>query len=67
MSVNWGRIVWMPLVAVFPLVSLMKHQVSYLRITGISSISLSDLEEGEPEKVVKGVYLVVFGTPESWL
>ena len=50
-----------------PLVNLMKDQVRHLRSIGISSVSLSDLEEGEAEKVEKAEYSVVFGTPESFL
>ena len=52
---------------VSPLVNLMKDQVRFLRSIGISSVSLSDLEEGEAEKVEKAAYSVVFGTPESFL
>ena len=52
---------------VSPLVNLMKDQVRFLRSIGISSVSLSDLEEGEDEKVEKAAYSVVFGTPESFL
>ena len=54
-------------VFVSPLVNLMRDQVRSLRSIGISSVSLSDLQEGEAEKVEKAAYSVVFGTPESWL
>ena len=49
-------------VVVSPLVNLMKDQVKSLRALGISAVSLTSLEEGEPEKVERA-----FGTPESWL
>ena len=62
-----ARFVRIAVVVVLPLVNLMKYQVSYLRGIGVFSISPSDLKEGEPEKVVKAAYSVVFGTPESWL
>ena len=52
---------------VWPLVNLMEDQVRLLRIIGLSSVSLSDLEEGEAEKEKKVVYSVVFGTLESFL
>ena len=54
-------------VVVSPLVNLMRDQVRSLRSIGISSVSLSDLQEGEAEKVEKAAYSVVFDTPESWL
>jgi len=54
-------------VVVSPLVNLMRDQVQSLRSIGISAVSLSDLEEGEAEKVEKAAYSAVFGTPESWL
>ena len=54
-------------VVVSPLVNLMRDQVQSLRSIGVSSVSLSDLEEGEADKVGKAAYSVVFGTPESWL
>ena len=54
-------------VVVSPLINLMRDQVRSLRSIGISSVSLSDLQEGEAEKVGKAAYSVVFGTSESWL
>lgn len=54
-------------VVVSPLVNLMKDQVKSLRSLGISAVSLSDLEEGEAEKVEKALFTVVFGTPQSLL
>lgn len=64
---NFVSFVRIPVVVVLPLVNLMKDQVSYLRSIGVSSISLSDLKEGGPGKVVKAAYSVVFGTPQSWM
>ena len=54
-------------VVVSPLVNLMRDEVRSLRSIGISSVSLSNLQEGEAEKVEKAAYSVVFGTSESWL
>lgn len=57
---NFVSFVRIPVVVVLPLVNLMKDQVSYLISIGVSSISLSDLKEREPGKVVKAAYSVVF-------
>lgn len=63
LTTNSGHVV----VVVSPLVNLMKDQVRYLRGIGVSSVSLSDLQDGDTEKVEKAAFSVVFGTPESWL
>ena len=54
-------------VVVSPLVNLMRDEVRSLRSIGISLVSLSNLQEGEAEKVEKAAYSAVFGTSESWL
>ena len=64
---NFVSFVRIPVVVVLPLVNLMKYQVRYLRSLSLSSISLSDLKEGGPGKVVKAAYSVLFGTPQSWM
>ena len=51
------------MVVVSPLVNLMKDQVRYLRSIGVSSVSLSDLQDEDTEKVEKAAFSVVFGTP----
>ncbi|EDO40417.1 predicted protein [Nematostella vectensis] len=45
----------------------MDDHVDYLRSIGVSSVSLSNLKEGEAGKVKNGEYSVIYGSPESWL
>ena len=54
-------------VVVSPLVSLMKDQVQKLRNLGISAVTLSDIEEEDAKAVEKGVFSVVYGSPEAFL
>ena len=55
------------MVVVSPLVNLMKDQVRYLHSIRVSSVSLSDLHDGDMEKIEKAAFSVVFGFPELWL
>ena len=46
----------------------MKDQVRRLTSLGISAVSLSDIcSDEEMRSVEKGSYLIVYGSPESWL
>ena len=54
-------------VVVSPLVSLMKDQVQKLRSLGISAVTLSDIVEEDAKAVEKGVFSVVYGSPEAFL
>lgn len=54
-------------VVVSPLINLMVDQVTRLRSLGISAISLSDISDEEAKDLEKGLFSVVYGTPESWL
>ena len=48
-------------------ISLMKDQVQKLRNLGISAVTLSDIEEEDAKAVEKGVFSVVYGSPEAFL
>ena len=53
---------------VSPLNSLMKDQVTRLHSLGVSAIGLNDItSDSIEEKVVRGYYSVVYGSPELWL
>ena len=45
----------------------MKDQVQKLRNLGISAVTLSDIEEEDVKAVEKGVFSVVYGSPEAFL
>ena len=48
-----------------PLINLMQEQVSYLRKIGISSVSLSKINDEEAKEVELGNFSVVYTTPEQ--
>ena len=53
---------------VSPLNSLIKDQVNRLTSLGISAVALNDItSDSVKEKVLKGDFSVVFGSPELWL
>ena len=52
------------IVVVSPLINLMKEQVGYLRNIGISSVSLSSINDEEAKDVEQGKFSVVYTTPE---
>ena len=55
-------------IAVSPLVNLMKDQVSRLTSLVISAVLLSDIcSDEEMRSVEKGSYSIVYGSPGSWL
>ena len=54
-------------VVISPLVNLMKDQVENLKKLGISTISLSNVKDGEAKDVEEGHFAVVYGTPGAWL
>ncbi len=54
-------------IVVSPLVSLMKDQVARLNLCNIPSVLLTDIAPDEEERVLRGEFAVVFGSPESWL
>lgn len=56
------------IIVVSPLISLMKDQVSFLKSIGIKATSLNLAEdEGSRRDIEKGLFSVVYGSPESWL
>ena len=50
-----------------PLVSLMKDQIQKLKNLGISAVTLSDFEEEDAKAVEKGVFSLVYESPEAFL
>ena len=54
-------------VVVSPLINLRKDQVQKLKNLGISAVTLSDIEEEDVKAVEKGVFSVVYGSPEGFL
>ena len=56
------------IMVVSPLNSLIKDQVNRLTSLGISAVALNDItSDSVKEKVLKGDFSVVFGSPELWL
>ncbi len=53
------------IVVVSPLINLMQEQVGYLRNIGISSVSLSNINDEEAKDVEQGKFSVVYTTPEA--
>ena len=54
-------------VVISPLISLMKDQVQKLKNLGISAVTLSDIEEEDAKAVEKGVFSLVYESPEAFL
>ena len=54
-------------VVVSPLFSVMEDQVKYLRRLGLSTVNISSNVEVDCEKIEKGEYSIVYGSPEAWL
>ena len=55
-------------IVVSPLISLMRDQVSRLTSLGVKSICLSEVSsEAVRKDVERGLYSIVYGSPESWL
>lgn len=50
-----------------PLVNLMKDQVEKLTRIGIPAVTLSEIDEEKAMGVEKGVFSIVYGSPEAWL
>ena len=50
-----------------PLVNLMKDQVVKLSSLGIPAVNLSEIDEEKAMGVEKGVFSIVYGSPEAWL
>ena len=50
-----------------PLVNLMKDQVEKLTSLGIPAATLSEIDEEKAKGVEKGVFSIVYGSPEAWL
>ena len=53
-------------VAVSPLVNLMKDQVGKL-VNRYPAVTLSDISEDNMKAVKRGAFSVVYGSPEAWL
>ena len=53
------------IVVVSPLLNLIEEQVGYLRSVGISSVSLSNINDEEARDVEEGKFSVVYTTPEA--
>ncbi len=53
------------IVVVSPLINLMQEQVGYLRNIGISSVSLSNINDEEAKDVEQGKFSVVYTTPKA--
>ena len=54
-------------IVIYPLINLMKDQVSRLPFLEVSAISLSDISAAEIKKVESGKFPIAYGSSESWL